>query len=72
MIGMDGAGQFPGDAGVDDGARFWPALCLAMSGSVFECGLEAPAMFKLPAYDPIFIGWLGVGVLAVTALALMP
>jgi hypothetical protein len=41
-----------------------------LSGSVFGSGLEVPAMFRLPAYDPIFIGWLGVGVLAVTALAL--
>ena len=29
-------------------------------------------MFRLPAYDPVVIAWLGIGVLAVTALALMP
>ena len=28
-------------------------------------------MFKLPAYDPLVIAWLGIGVLALTALALM-
>jgi hypothetical protein len=31
MIGMDG-GPFRGDAGVDYGARLWPAFCIAMSG----------------------------------------
>ena len=58
-----------GDAGVDDGARLWPALCIAMSGWVFEPGLEEPAMFRLPAYDPVVIAWVGIGVLAVMALA---
>jgi hypothetical protein len=29
-------------------------------------------MFRLPAYDPVVVAWLGIGVLAVTALALMP
>jgi hypothetical protein len=52
--------------------RGFNALCLATSGSVFEPGLEEPAMFRLPAYDPVLIGWLGIGVLAVTALAFMP
>ena len=32
MIGMDGAALFRGDAGVDYGARHWPAFCIAMSG----------------------------------------
>ena len=41
-------------------------------GVSFEPGLEEPAMFRLPAYDPVLIGWLGIGVLAVTALAFMP
>jgi hypothetical protein len=26
-------------------------------------------MFKLPAYDPLVIAWLGFGILAITALA---
>jgi hypothetical protein len=38
-------------------------------GVSFEPGLEEPAMFRLPAYDPLVIAWLGIGVLAVTALA---
>jgi hypothetical protein len=38
-------------------------------GELFEPGLEEPAMFKLPAYDPFVIAWLGIGVLAITALA---
>jgi hypothetical protein len=25
-------------------------------------------MFKLPAYDPLIIAWVGFGILAVTAL----
>jgi hypothetical protein len=33
--------------------------------------LEEPAMFKLPAYDPVGIALLGFGVLAVVALALV-
>ena len=32
-------------------------------------GLEEPAMFRLPAYDPIGIFVLGFGILAVAALA---
>jgi hypothetical protein len=32
-------------------------------------GLEEPAMFRLPAYDPIGIAVLGFGILAVAALA---
>jgi len=31
--------------------------------------LAGCAMFKLPAYDPLVIAWLGFGILAVTALA---
>jgi hypothetical protein len=31
--------------------------------------MEEPAMFKLPAYDPLVIAWLGFGILAITALA---
>jgi len=32
-------------------------------------GSEEPAMFKLPAYDPIGIAMLGFGILIVAALA---
>jgi hypothetical protein len=46
-----------------------PAFHTAMSGRVLEPGLEEPAMFKLPAYDPLVIAWLGFGILAITALA---
>ena len=38
-------------------------------GEFLKPGLEEPAMFKLPAYDPLVIAWLGFGILAVTALA---
>ena len=30
---------------------------------------RTPAMFKLPAYDPVVIAWLGFGILAITTLA---
>ena len=30
---------------------------------------RTPVMFKLPAYDPVVIAWLGFGILAITALA---
>jgi hypothetical protein len=43
-----------------------------MSGEFLISGLEEPAMFRIPAYDPVVVAWLGVGILAVTALALMP
>jgi hypothetical protein len=72
MIGMEGAGLFLGDAGVDYGARLWSAFRVAMSGELLSPAWRSPAMFKLPAYDPLVIAWLGIGVLAVTALALMP
>jgi len=29
-------------------------------------------MFKLPAYDPLVIAWLGFGILVITALAFVP
>jgi hypothetical protein len=32
-------------------------------------GLEEPAMFKLPAFDPVGIAVMGFGVLAIVALA---
>ena len=54
---------------MDCGAGLWPSFRIAMSGELFEPGLEEPAMFKLPAYDPFVIAWLGIGVLAITALA---
>jgi len=38
-------------------------------GEFLKPGLEEPAMFKLPAYDPLVIAWLGFGILAITALA---
>ena len=52
-----------------DGAGFLPAFRTAMSGRVFGARLGEPAMFKLPAYDPLVIAWLGFGILAITALA---
>jgi hypothetical protein len=36
MIGMIGADLFRGDAGVDDGARLWLVLCVAVSGLVLS------------------------------------
>jgi hypothetical protein len=38
-------------------------------GVHFKPGLEEPAMFRLPAYDPLGIAMLGFGILAVAALA---
>jgi hypothetical protein len=68
MIGMDGAGY-------SVGMREWITERGLGRRSVSPCrvepGLEEPAMFRLPAYDPLVIAWVGIGVLAVTALALM-
>jgi len=41
----------------------------AISGKACEPELEEPAMFRLPAYDPVGIAILGFGILAVVALA---
>ena len=38
-------------------------------GRLVNPGLEEPAMFRLPAYDPVGIAILGFGILAVVALA---
>jgi hypothetical protein len=38
-------------------------------GVDFTTLLEEPAMFRLPAYDPVGIAMLGFGILAVAALA---
>ena len=38
-------------------------------GVVLKPGLEEPAMFRQPAYDPIGIAMLGFGIVAVAALA---
>jgi len=38
-------------------------------GVVLEPGLEEPAMFRQPAYDPIGVAMLGFGIVAVAALA---
>ena len=46
--------------------------CRHVGVNVLSPAWRSPAMFKLPAYDPLVIAWLGIGVLAVTALALMP
>jgi hypothetical protein len=35
----------------------------------FDARLEEPAMFRQPAYDPIGIAMLGLGIMAVAALA---
>ena len=47
----------------------WPSVPDRHVGVSVEPGLEEPAMFKLPAYDPFVVAWLGLGVLAITALA---
>ena len=53
-----------------------PRACLRSvppcRGEFLEPGLEEPAMFKLPAYDPLVIAWLGFGILVITALAFVP
>ena len=38
-------------------------------GRFVNPGLEEPAMFRLPAYDPVGIAILGFGIVAVVALA---
>jgi len=38
-------------------------------GRLVNPGLEEPAMFKLPAFDPVGIAVMGFGVLAIVALA---
>jgi len=55
---------------LDCGARL--AVCVpyaAFRGELLNPGLEEPAMFKLPAYDPVGIALLGFVVLAVAAMA---
>ncbi len=37
-------------------------------GRFVNPGLEEPAMFRLPAYDPVGLAMLGFGILAVVAL----
>jgi hypothetical protein len=37
-------------------------------GRLVNPGLEEPAMFKLPAFDPAGIAVMGLGVLAILAL----
>jgi hypothetical protein len=47
-----------------------PTSCQVQFGvSVTRPGLEEPAMFRVPAYDPVGIAMLGFGILAVAALA---
>jgi hypothetical protein len=38
-------------------------------GAITSPGLEEPAMFKLPAYDPVGIAIFAFGIVAVVALA---
>ena len=51
------------------GARLFVAFRNAIWGKTLNPGLEEPAMFRLPAYDPVGIAMLGFGILAVIALA---
>ena len=46
-----------------------PVVPLDPIRGVLKPSLEEPAMFRLPAYDPIGIAMLGFGILAVAALA---
>ncbi len=70
MIAIDLSTFAFGDAEWLTEQDFLPAFRTAMSGvSFLKPGLEEPAMFKLPAYDPLVIAWLGFGILAITALA---
>ena len=72
MIGMDGAAYSLGmrewitERGI--GLRSVPPF----RGEFLSPARRSPAMFKLPAYDPLVIAWLGIGVLAVAALAFIP
>ncbi len=69
MIGRNHGGLH-GDAGLG----VWNAALRCVSATPFRgwlvnLGVEEPAMFKLPAYDPVGIAMLGFGILAVVALA---
>jgi len=68
MIGADRRGSH-GDAGLGVWSAPFVAFRNAISGKACEPELEEPAMFRLPAYDPVGIAILGFGILAVVALA---
>jgi hypothetical protein len=72
MIGMDGAPYSVGMREWITERGLGRRSVSPCRGECFEPGLEEPAMSRIPAYDPLVIAWLGIGVLAVTALALMP
>ena len=48
MIGTNGAGLFRGDAGVDYGARPWPAFRVAMSGQFLSPAWRSPQCSDYP------------------------
>ena len=54
---------------LERGARRLCASYSPNSGKTRDPGLEEPAMFKLPAFDPVGIAVMGFGVLAILALA---
>jgi hypothetical protein len=67
MIGMHGVAFTRGCGSGRRSAALACALCRHV-GVIFELGLEEPAMFRLPAYDPVVIAWVGIGLLAVATL----
>jgi len=68
MIDANPSALHRGDAGIDCGTRRQFAFQRRV-GVNDAPGLEEPAMFKLPAYDPVGIAMLGFGILAIVALA---
>ena len=59
-----------GDAGFGAwGAKFARVLRLHFGEDLCKLGLEEPAMFKLPAFDPVGIAVMGFGVSAILAVA---
>ncbi len=62
-------GLIVGMRDLEGGARRLRAFYSPNSGRLVNPGLEEPAMFKLPAFDPVGIAVMGFGVLAIVALA---
>ena len=54
---------------LERGARRLRASYSPNSGRLVNPGFQEPAMFKLPAFDPVGIAVMGFGVLAIVALA---
>lgn len=56
---------------LERGARVCARPAGSFRGRLVNPGLEEPAMFKLPAFDPVGIAVMGFGILAILAMALV-